>query len=272
MTSVLLLRVLIAVPLLALSLSLFNDISRSLPVILNWYHFAASPLASLVVAVVLLISASAILTAHFIPRLHRPACYALIIIAVFPLLTLLGSAHWIDSLGGFPAIGSGQGIIKYFALLSLAVTLLLSVGQHRKAISMINYLPVALVLLWIGGMKFTLLEAQGIEPLVASSPLMSWMYLFMDVQTTSNIIGLYDLVALVILGAGLICRPLLIPGIIMCGAVFVTTQTFLVSFPGALNSGVLSGTGMFIIKDIWFIANLALLYFINTTSLYQQEN
>jgi reactive chlorine resistance protein C len=31
---------------------------------------------------------------------------------------------------------------------------------------------LAIVLLWIGGMKFTAYEAEGIKPLVANSPLM----------------------------------------------------------------------------------------------------
>jgi len=34
---------------------------------------------------------------------------------------------------------------------------------------------LALVIGWIGVMKFTGYEAQGIEPLVAHSPLLSWM-------------------------------------------------------------------------------------------------
>src|SRR5262245_20289179 len=33
---------------------------------------------------------------------------------------------------------------------------------------------LAVVLLWIGGMKFTAYEAEGIRPLVANSPLMGW--------------------------------------------------------------------------------------------------
>ena len=32
---------------------------------------------------------------------------------------------------------------------------------------------LVIVLLWIGGMKFTAYEAEGIRPLVANSPLMS---------------------------------------------------------------------------------------------------
>jgi uncharacterized membrane protein YkgB len=35
---------------------------------------------------------------------------------------------------------------------------------------------LVLVLLWIGGMKFTAYEAEGIAGLVANSPLMSWAY------------------------------------------------------------------------------------------------
>ena len=35
---------------------------------------------------------------------------------------------------------------------------------------------LVIVLLWIGGMKFTAYEAEGIKPLVANSPLMSWVY------------------------------------------------------------------------------------------------
>ena len=35
---------------------------------------------------------------------------------------------------------------------------------------------LALVIGWIGALKFTSYEAQGIQPLVAIRPLMSWLY------------------------------------------------------------------------------------------------
>ncbi len=35
---------------------------------------------------------------------------------------------------------------------------------------------LVLVISWIGLMKFTTYEARGIQPMVAHSPLMSWMY------------------------------------------------------------------------------------------------
>jgi uncharacterized membrane protein YkgB len=178
------------------------------------------------------------------------------LLSVIALLPLLGSSMWIESLGGFPAIGSGQGVIKYFALLSIGIFLAKPYLANRNAI-WLNAFPVILVLLWIGGMKFTLLEAKGIEDLVSSSPLMSWMYNFWDIQTTSNLIGLYDIIALSLVILAVFKQQLLLPAVLMSGAVFVVTQTFFLSWPAALSSETLFSTGgHFLIKDLWFIANL----------------
>lgn len=182
---------------------------------------------------------------------------ALIIgLSIIALLPLLGSSMWIESLGGFPAIGSGQGVIKYFALLSIGIFLTKPYLESHKAI-WLNAFPVILVLLWIGGMKFTLLEAKGIEGLVSSSPLMAWMYSFWDIQTTSNLIGVYDILALSLVILAIFQQKLLMPAVLMSGAVFAVTQTFFFSFSGALSSEtLLTTTGHFLIKDLWFIGNL----------------
>lgn len=50
-----------------------------------------------------------------------------------------------------------------------------------------------IVLLWIGGMKFTDYEAKGIEPLVANSPLMSWVYRIMSVGEFSALLGVVEI-------------------------------------------------------------------------------
>jgi len=190
------------------------------------------------------------------PRLRPLLGYSLIILSVIPLLSLLGQSMWIDALGGFPAIGSGQGVIKYFAILSVGL-LFIKTDLPIKTKQWLSVLPVLLVLLWIGGMKFTLLEAKGIESLVLSSPFMSWMYSIWDLQTTSNLIGIYDLIAVVLLIAAMFNTRLLIPAILMSGAVFVVTQTFLFTRDGAiLAESLLSTSGHFLIKDLWFIANL----------------
>ena len=183
--------------------------------------------------------------------------YLLITVSVIPLIALFGQNMWIEQLGGFPAIGAGQGVIKYFALLAIGITLLKPSWLNNKQLVWINLIPVLLVLIWIGGMKFTNFEAEGIKPLVETSPLMAWMYNIWDVQTVSNLIGVYDLIAVGILVAGVFYPKLLMPAIVMSGAVFVTTQTFLLSFEASLSGEtLLTMTGHFLIKDLWYIANL----------------
>ena len=46
---------------------------------------------------------------------------------------------------------------------------------NRPGIEIIRY-GLVIVLLWIGGMKFTSYEAAGIAPLEMHSPLMNWLY------------------------------------------------------------------------------------------------
>jgi len=186
--------------------------------------------------------------------------YLLIVISIVPLGSLFSDSMWIASMGGFPVIGSGQGVIKYFALLSVGILLIKRTFSPMVS-AWISIMPVLLVLLWIGGMKFTLLEAQGIEALVKSSPLMSWLYSFFSIQATSNIIGIYDLIAVVLLILAMYLPKLTVPAILMSGMVFVVTQTFLISFSGSLSSEtLLSTTGHFLIKDLWFLACLFFYY------------
>lgn len=192
-------------------------------------------------------------------KMQKLLAICLLIISVIPLFTLLDSSRWIADLGGFPAIGSGQGIIKYFALMAIAIHLFYAHNMTLRQQQWVQLFPVVLVLLWIGGMKFTEIEAQGIEDLVRSSPLMSWMYHLWSVQTASNLIGIYDLIALGLLVLSVYFQRVLWLGILMAGAVMLTTQTFMFTWPPALSSDtVLSSVGQFLIKDLWFVANLVL--------------
>lgn len=191
-------------------------------------------------------------------ELRKPLGVLIILMSITALLPLMANSMWIESLGGFPAIGAGQGIIKYFALLALGLVLAMPTLKRNQLI-WINLMPVVLVLLWIGGMKFTLLEAKGIEDLVRTSPLMSWMYQLWDIQTTSNLIGIYDIIALSLLLMTVYFRALLLPAVLMSGAVFIVTQTFFISWPAASSTETLLTTGgHFLIKDLWFIANLVI--------------
>jgi len=59
---------------------------------------------------------------------------------------------------------------------------------------------LVLVIGWIGLMKFTEYEAKGIEPFVARSPLMSWMYSFLTVRAFSNALGILEVAIAILIG------------------------------------------------------------------------
>ncbi|HXV85269.1 MAG TPA: DUF417 family protein, partial [Gemmatimonadales bacterium] len=48
---------------------------------------------------------------------------------------------------------------------------------------------LVVLILWYGLFKFTAAEARAIEPLLANSPLLSWLYAVTDVQGASRLIG-----------------------------------------------------------------------------------
>ncbi|KAF7782069.1 hypothetical protein PRUB_b1477 [Pseudoalteromonas rubra] len=201
-------------------------------------------------------------SAPLLPSLRRPQFVLLIIVSVIMLLTLFDSSRWIAEHGGFPVIGSGQGIIKYFALLPLALYLCFGTRVDIRTHALINYIPVAIVLFWIGGMKFLELEAKAIVPLVETSPFMAWLYTLFSVQQASDLIGIYDLVFAIVLGLGVWFnkRLVMLVGLAGTGAVFVMTQTFLFTADGGFSSAtVIDGLGLFIIKDLWFICNLLII-------------
>jgi len=185
--------------------------------------------------------------------------YAIFVTAI-PLLTLLSPTRWMADLGGFPIIGSGQGIIKYFAVLPLFLFLFYRDKFSHKQLTYLNFAPVAMVLLWIGGMKFFEFEANAIVGLVETSPFMSWLYAVFSVQGASNVIGGFDVLLALLLGAGIYSKnkPLIIASGLACLSVFLMTQTFLFTVPDTFNSTtIVNRLGQFVIKDLWFVANLA---------------
>jgi reactive chlorine resistance protein C len=59
---------------------------------------------------------------------------------------------------------------------------------------------LVLVIFWIGAMKFSAYEANGIQPLVANSPFMGWLYGFLSVQAFSNSLGVVEIAIAVMIG------------------------------------------------------------------------
>ena len=72
--------------------------------------------------------------------------FSLVLFSIVPLISLFGAQHYIASLGGFPIIGSGQGVIKFLALLAIAITLWRWPLAKAAEQFWLNFLPVGLVL------------------------------------------------------------------------------------------------------------------------------
>lgn len=112
---------------------------------------------------------------------------------------------------------------------------------------------LVLVLGWIGAMKFTAYEAEGIQALVATSPFMSWMYKVLSLQAASNVIGVTELVAATLIAIRPLSPKLSAIGSVLAVFTFLTTLTFLFSLPGWEKSlggfPALSGSGGFLLKD-----------------------
>jgi uncharacterized membrane protein YkgB len=125
----------------------------------------------------------------------------------------------------------------------------LALGTH-----MIRY-GLALVILWIGLMKFTEYEAVGMQPLVASSPLTGWLYNILSVREFSSGLGIMEIAM-----AALIALRPWFPRASAAGSaaavlMFLTTLSFLFSAPGWEPSlggfpAVSASVGQFLLKDV----------------------
>ncbi len=124
--------------------------------------------------------------------------------------------------------------------------------------SAIRY-SVVVVLAWIGLMKFTPYEAGAIEGLIASSPLIAWLYSVTSLQGAANLIGTVELLTAITLFLGQWNRTAGILGALAASATFSVTLTFLFSAPGWEPS--LGGfpalsvvPGQFLLKDLVLLA------------------
>ena len=115
---------------------------------------------------------------------------------------------------------------------------------------------LVVVVEWIGLMKFTAYEAEGISPFLAHSPLMSWVYGLMSVQGFSAVLGVVEVAIAILIAARPFWPRASALGSALAVGMFLTTLSFLVTTPGVWASSAggfpaLSGSpGQFLIKDL----------------------
>jgi reactive chlorine resistance protein C len=127
-------------------------------------------------------------------------------------------------------------------------TLLEKLGIH------VSRYGLVVTLLLIGVLKFTAGEAQGIQPLVANSPLMSWLHRIFNLQTVSNLIGAIEIAVAALIALRPFSAKLSFIGSIGAVITFLLTVSFLFSTPGAFQFShgfpLLGDAGQFLIKDL----------------------
>jgi uncharacterized membrane protein YkgB len=115
---------------------------------------------------------------------------------------------------------------------------------------------LVIVVGWIGFMKFTAYEADGISTYVANSPLMSWLYGFMSHRGFSAVLGVVELTIAILIAVRPFWPRASVIGSALGVGMFLTTLSFLATTPGVWEASAggfpaLSGfPGQFLIKDV----------------------
>jgi reactive chlorine resistance protein C len=115
---------------------------------------------------------------------------------------------------------------------------------------------LVVVVAWIGLMKFTAYEAEGIRPFVANSPLMSWVYGPLSVRSFSAVLGVVEVAIALLIAARPFSPRACVLGSALAVVMFLTTLSFLVTTPGVWEPSLggfpaLSAIpGQFLIKDL----------------------
>ena len=127
----------------------------------------------------------------------------------------------------------------------------------RDIAFLIASIGMIVMLLWAGSYKMTAPGAEGIIPLVSNSPLISWHFKLFGPYVGSDLIGLTEWIAAVLIIAGYWRPKAGIVGGLIASVMFFTTSTMIITTPGAIISvpGIhgmryMSFLGLFLFKDV----------------------
>ena len=138
-----------------------------------------------------------------------------------------------------------------------------AVSAHRSLASRTEALGrefarygLVIIVGWIGFMKFTAYEAEGIRLYVENSPLMSWVYGTLSVRGFSAMLGAVEVTTAVLIAVRPVSPRACALGSALAVGMFLTTLSFLATTPGVWEPSLggfpaLSGKpGQFLIKDL----------------------
>jgi uncharacterized membrane protein YkgB len=132
-------------------------------------------------------------------------------------------------------------------------------GRIEDGISMVGGNVVryglAVVVAWIGALKYTDSEAMRIQLYIGHSPFMRWMDSVFTERILSDLLGTVEITAAVLIAVGLWLPRASAVGSAIASLLFISTLSFLFTTPGISDSAAggfpaLSPTGQFLLKDL----------------------
>jgi uncharacterized membrane protein YkgB len=129
--------------------------------------------------------------------------------------------------------------------------------RDRNIPFLIMSIGMIVMLLWAGSYKMTAPGAEGIIPLVSNSPLISWHFKLFGPYIGSDLIGLTEITAAVLMIAGYWKPKAGIIGGLIAVVMFSVTSTMVITTPDAIIAvhGIkymryMSFLGLFLFKDL----------------------
>ena len=96
---------------------------------------------------------------------------------------------------------------------------------------------LVVVIAWIGALKYTSYEAAAIQPLIAHSPIFSWIYGVVSVRAFAAVLGTAEIIAALLIAIRPLAPRLSVIGSAMGVLLFLSTLSFLFTTPGATAAG-----------------------------------
>jgi uncharacterized membrane protein YkgB len=129
--------------------------------------------------------------------------------------------------------------------------------RDRNVSFLVTSIGMIVMLLWAGSYKMTAPGAEGIIPLVSNSPLIWWHFKLFGPYLGSDIIGLTEMTAALLIIAGYVRPKAGIIGGLITTLMFFITSTMVITTPGAVIAvqGIrymryMSLVGLFLFKDV----------------------
>lgn len=125
---------------------------------------------------------------------------------------------------------------------------------ERLGLGILRY-GLVVVLLWVGCLKFTQYEAEGIKPLVMNSPFVSWGYSVTTITGFAKLIGIIEIILGILIAMRRVSTKASAIGSIGAIIMLILTLNFLISTPGVWQPDygfpfLSPMPGQFLAKDI----------------------